>query len=221
MTDQSSLPPHSPDTKNRILDAAEMLFSEKGFDATSLRMITAEAQVNLAAVNYHFQSKEALLQAVYARRAGPVNQRRLELLTAYENSGSAPAVEPVLDALMRPLFEVGAERECVPRLMVRLLYLDAKETSRAVFAAQFQEIFRRFHAAFRRALPHLPEQELFLRMQFVVGSLANTMASMKNLHALSQGQTEGAVSAKTLQYLIQFTAAGLRAPASEDSACVS
>ena len=64
----------SPDTKNRILDAAERLFADKGFDATSLRMITAAAEVNLAAVNYHFQSKEALLQAVYARRAGPGEQ---------------------------------------------------------------------------------------------------------------------------------------------------
>ena len=221
MTEQATSLSHSPDTKNRILDAAETLFADKGFDATSLRMITAAAQVNLAAVNYHFQSKEALLHAVYARRAGPVNARRLELLTAHEHSGAPPEVEQVLDALMRPLFEIGAARECIPRLMVRLLYLDAKETSRSVFAAQFQEVFQRFHAAFRRALPHLPNEELLLRMQFVVGALANTMASTKNLHALSQGQTDTAVTVKALQSLILFAAAGLRAPASEDSACAS
>lgn len=221
MTDPATPLPYSPDTKNRILDAAETLFADKGFDATSLRMITAEAQVNLAAVNYHFQSKEALLHAVYARRAGPVNARRLELLTTYENSGAPLEVEHVLDALMRPLFEIGEARECIPRLMVRLLYLDAKETSRAVFAAQFQEVLGRFQAAFRRALPHLPNQELLLRMQFVVGALANTLAAAKNLHALSQGNPETTVTVRALQSLIVFAAAGLRAPASEDSACAS
>ncbi|MCC6391972.1 MAG: helix-turn-helix transcriptional regulator, partial [Bryobacterales bacterium] len=74
-----------PPTKDRILDAAELLFANHGFDATSLRMITAQASVNLAAVNYHFQSKEALLDATIARRAIPINRRRLELLASYES----------------------------------------------------------------------------------------------------------------------------------------
>src|SRR5207249_7612515 len=67
------------DTKLRILDAAERLFAQQGFDV-SIRAITDEAGVNLAAVNYHFQSKEALLDAIIARRIEPVNKRRLEML---------------------------------------------------------------------------------------------------------------------------------------------
>ena len=70
------------DTKTKILDAAEKLFGNKGFDATSLRDITAGADVNLAAVNYHFQTKESLIDAVIARRLEPVNRRRLEMLAA-------------------------------------------------------------------------------------------------------------------------------------------
>lgn len=78
-------------TKDRILDAAERLFARDGFDATSLRAITAEAKVNLAAVNYHFQSKEALVQAVIGRRLGPINVRRLELLDGYEAEAAGGA----------------------------------------------------------------------------------------------------------------------------------
>lgn len=211
----------SPDTKNRILDAAERLFADKGFDATSLRMITAAAEVNLAAVNYHFQSKEALLQAVYARRAGPVNAKRLEMLSAYESSVETPAVEPILDALIRPLFEIGESRECVPRLMVRLLYLDASEASRMVFQQQFQQVLVRFQGALRRALPHLSDQELMLRMQFSVGALANTIATSSNSLALQQGKPDPARMAWIVRQLIHYIATGLRAPALEDSQCGS
>jgi len=211
----------SPDTKNRILDAAERLFADKGFDATSLRMITTAAEVNLAAVNYHFQSKEALLQAVYARRAGPVNAKRLEMLTAYESSEETLELEPILEALIRPLFEIGESRECVPRLMVRLLYLDASEASRAVFQKQFQQVLLRFHSAFQRALPHLPDQELMLRMQFSVGALANTIAASSNSQALQHGMPDAARMAWIVRQLIYYIATGLRAPALEDSKCES
>src|SRR6266513_6418043 len=80
-------------TKERILDAAEGLFMEHGFEATSLRSITATAAVNLAAVNYHFGSKEELFQAVLTRRLDPMNQERLDLLTKLER-GAAPGPLP-------------------------------------------------------------------------------------------------------------------------------
>src|ERR1700685_1814561 len=91
-----------PDTKSRILDAAENLFGNKGFDATSLRDITAEADVNLAAVNYHFQSKESLIDAVIARRIEPVNRRRMEMLEA---AGPNPSVEQILTAFLAPVLD--------------------------------------------------------------------------------------------------------------------
>ena len=56
-----------PETRDRILDAAERLFVEHGFEGTSMRMITGAANANLAAVNYHFGSKDALIQAVFRR----------------------------------------------------------------------------------------------------------------------------------------------------------
>src|SRR5271154_6302809 len=107
-------------TKTRLLDTAERLFAHHGIEATSLRTITAEAGVNLAAVNYHFQSKEALLHAVIARRLDPMNQRRLAMLDACEaaaGNGLLP-LDQVLDALLRPVVEMvsGPAKEFAPMM---------------------------------------------------------------------------------------------------------
>src|SRR5271155_3887739 len=104
------------DTKTRILDAAEKLFGQNGFDATSLRDITAEADVNLAAVNYHFQSKDSLIQAVIARRVEPVNQKRCEMLAA---AGPNPSIEQILLAFLSPL--ISQDSFAIAPLMGRVL----------------------------------------------------------------------------------------------------
>src|SRR5260370_14585910 len=93
-------------TKDRILDAAERLFAIQGFEATSLRAITTDAGVNLAAVNYHFQSKDALLRAVIARRIGPVNLRRLELLDACDATRT-PDLHALIEAFLIPAVELN------------------------------------------------------------------------------------------------------------------
>src|SRR5438105_15411192 len=88
-------------TKSRILDAAEALFMEHGFDATSLRQITAAANVNLAAVHYHFGSKEELFESVLRRRLDPMNLERLALLTRFEHDSAPKALscEKILAAM--------------------------------------------------------------------------------------------------------------------------
>jgi AcrR family transcriptional regulator len=90
-------------TKDRILDTAEKLFGTRGFEATSLRDITTEARANLAAVNYHFQTKDSLIEAVIARRIEPINRRRLEMLDA---AGPAPTVRQILLAFLTPVLEL-------------------------------------------------------------------------------------------------------------------
>src|SRR5438477_4352893 len=99
----------SPDTKTRILDAAERLFVEHGFEATSLRSLTSAAGVNLAAVHYHFGSKEELFQAVLTRRLDPMNQERIDLLERVEReAGSrAPSCEKVLFAMLIPALRLA------------------------------------------------------------------------------------------------------------------
>ena len=212
------------DTKERILDAAETLFAEKGFAGTSLRTITRAAGVNLAAVNYHFGSKEALIDAVYARRLEPLNRERLARLDACEaeTGEAAPPLERILEAFVGPPLRLrrnpAGGQHCM-RLLGRL-YTEPDERLRAFIFEQFAEIKRRFGAAFQRALPHLPAAELFWRMHFVIGALAQTMADPQRLEVLSGGLCDPHDVEGTLDRLIPFLAAGLRAaaPAPEGSA---
>src|SRR5512135_2832638 len=110
-------------TKERILDTAETLFMEHGFEATSLRAITAAAAVNLAAVNYHFGSKEELFQAVLTRRLDPMNQRRLALLDRFERDTAATPLscERIIVALFIPALELARDPELGGKNFLRLL----------------------------------------------------------------------------------------------------
>jgi AcrR family transcriptional regulator len=201
-------------TKDRILDAAERLFASGGFEATSLRAITAEANVNLAAVNYHFQSKEALVQAVIGRRMGPVNARRLSLLDAYEaQAGDAPVpLEKILDAFLRPVVEmVGSHaHEFVP--MLGRLYTEPGEFTERTYKQQFEHLAQRFMPAFHRALPELPRVELFWRIHFAIGALAHTMGASKMLLLMSGGLGDVSDVEGTLTRLKAFILAGLTSP---------
>ena len=201
-------------TKDRILDSAERLFARDGFEATSLRAITAEANVNLAAVNYHFQSKEALVQAVIGRRMGPVTTRRLALLDAYEaEAADAPVpLEKLLDAFLRPVVEmVGSHaHEFVP--LIGRLYTEPGEFAVRLFKQQFEHLARRFVPALQRALPELPRVELVWRLHFAIGALAHTMAASKMLEMMSGGSCEISDVEGTLTRLKAFVLAGLSSP---------
>src|SRR5439155_11060378 len=82
------------ETRTRILDAAEELFMQHGFEATSMRVLTARAGVNLAAVNYHFGSKHALIEAVFRRRLDPMNTARIAALERLEKDAGGHALPP-------------------------------------------------------------------------------------------------------------------------------
>src|SRR6202521_5752648 len=113
----------SADTKTRILDAAEQLFMEHGFEATSLRSLTTAASVNLAAVNYHFGSKEELFEAVLTRRLDPMNQERIELLekTEREAGGRPLSCETILFAMLIPALRLARDERRGGKNFLRLL----------------------------------------------------------------------------------------------------
>ncbi|MDX1982511.1 MAG: TetR family transcriptional regulator [Bryobacteraceae bacterium] len=198
------------DTKDRILDAAEKLFANHGYDATSVRAIATAAGVNLAAINYHFQSKDALLHAVYARRAGPVNARRLELLDEFEAAAGGRPLTPelILEAFLQPIAELGDRVGHIPRMMVRLQYVEQGPTFEKVFETHFRPMFMRFFQALKRALPGLGEDELFWRLQFTVGAFAHIMASG---FALKMRGRKKAGAEQLQRQLIAYASAGFRA----------
>jgi AcrR family transcriptional regulator len=204
-------------TKDRILDTAERLFARDGIEATSLRAITTEADVNLAAVNYHFQSKDALVRAVIARRVVPVNQRRLELLEACERAaGDGPLpIECVLDAFIRPVVEIYATRAREFTPLMGRMYTEPADFVMRMYKDHFEPVAARFIRAYERALPGVPRVELLWRMHFTSGVLAHTMGAGRLLEIFSNGECDPSDVEGTLKRLENFMIAGLTAPVSE------
>jgi AcrR family transcriptional regulator len=205
-------------TKTRILDTAERLFAHHGIEATSLRTITAEAGVNLAAVNYHFQSKEALMHAVIARRLDPINQRRLAMLDAYEaEAGGAPVpLNQLLDAMLRPIFEMLSSPGKAFAPMMSRIFTESSDLTEKVFQKHMAHVLVRFFPALERALPHLSRTELLWRMQFMMGAVAHTIGGARVLEVLSGGLCDSSDVEGILHRLESFLLAGLQAPVSAE-----
>src|SRR6202158_2521497 len=210
----------SADTKTRILDAAESLFMEHGFEATSLRSLTTAAGVNLAAVNYHFGTKEELFQAVLTRRLDPMNQERIDLLDKVEReAGGKPAsCEKILFAMLIPALRLARDEKRGGKNFLKVLgraYADPAPFIRHFLSQQYAEMIRRYKEAFLRALPHLSRQELTWRLHFVMGALSYTLAGTDALKLFAQ-VTAADNDELLLQRLAPFLVAGLKAPALGD-----
>ena len=190
------------DTKQKILDAAERLFAEQGYSATSLRQIIGEAGVNLASVHYHFGSKEELLHELILRKAAPVNQKRMALLDRYEADYSPDPmpVGAVLLAFLTPMAESAERNLQFVRVMGRLV---AEGLLPGIIERNFQPVVGRCIEALRKALPDLPEEEFQWRIRFMQGALAHTMCG----HGV-----EGDFLSR-IELLARFLEGGFRAPA--------
>jgi AcrR family transcriptional regulator len=211
-------------TRRRILDAAERLFLEHGFDGTSLRMLTTAAGVNLAAVNYHFGGKEELFREMLAARFDPLNRERTALLADYERAAAGRALEcdTLLNALFAPTLRLAreAKQRGVRTDFLRLLgraYVDPSPVLRRFLSERYAPMAARFKDAFARTLPELPKRELSWRLHFMMGALAYTMAgtdAWKLIAALSTEKAAGPEEgdALLLRRLAPFLAAGLKAP---------
>lgn len=197
------------DTRGRLLDAAERLFAAKGFEATSLRDVTARAKANLAAVNYHFGSKEALVRAVFERRLGEVNRRRLALLDGIGRGRLAP--EQILHAFIAPTFDLMKEAPHFVQLMGRF-QAEPDSSMHDFVTSRCSQVADQFRRALTAALPGVPVEDLFWRMHFVMGALIHTWSCHRDLERLSGGRCSMRDQEIVSRKLIEFGAAGLRAP---------
>jgi AcrR family transcriptional regulator len=196
------------ETKDRILQTAERLFGEQGFAATSLRQIIAKADVNLAAIHYHFGSKENLLDELVHRKADPVNHERLVRLERLETRtvSKPPTVEEILEAFFAPTAEVAEANPLFVRVMGRI---HSEGMMPEIVQKHFYPTAQRFLAALRRALPELPEAEFQWRVHFMMGAMAHTMCGTP-LFAPASEDFHG-----RMRKLVAFLSAGFRAPASQ------
>ena len=207
----------SGDTKVRILDASEDLFIEFGFEAMSLRQITSRAEVNLAAVNYHFGSKEALLHAMLSRRLDRLNVERLKLLARFDALlGPKLTCEHVLGAMFIPALRLSRDPQAGGRAFLRLLgraYTDPSSFIRDFLNGHYASVAERFFEAFQRALPHLPREELGWRLHFAIGALSGVLAGTdtnKLLAEFSKGRTMDDL--QLIARLASLMVAALKAP---------
>lgn len=215
MITETSRSKHKKTTRDRILDAAERVFADKGLDGSSVRDITTAANVNLAAVNYHFGSKTGLIEAIFSRHLGPINTARIALLDRVEEQAGegSPPIESVLDAFIRPvvmhhLAEHGANNAFM-RLISRCL--NEPPTHLEQLKHHFDEHMNRFHAAFSRALSDHSPSEIFWGVHFTIGIMHHTLHVLSHLHHLPFCPTESADAQTVVERLIVYTAAGMKA----------
>ena len=209
-------PPH--ETRTRILDAAEELFMQHGFEATSMRLLTSRAGVNLAAVNYHFGSKHALIEAVFRRRLDPMNASRLAALDRVEKetAGRTLSAEAIIRAFVGESLRMIEDAKGGGRNFIRLLgrtYTEPSKPIRVLIGQLYAPVMERYKMAFERALPQMPREELVWRMHFMFGTLSYTLAATDTVQLIAGCKPEDRYDARLLEErLSSFLAAGLNAP---------
>lgn len=200
-------------TRERILGVAETLFARHGFAGASLRQVTAAAKVNLAAVNYHFGSKESLIEEVFRRRLDELNRHRLAALALVE-AKPGYRLEDVLEAFIRPALEQSMDSAggaAFVRVLARA-YAEHDERLRKFLSDNYGHVLREFAGVFSDLLPHLPKEELYWRLDIVAGALTYAMADFGMIKR--RGATSEATHReRAAEHLIRFAAAGLRAEA--------
>ena len=209
------------DTRQRILDAAERLFMAHGYEGTSMRQITGEASVNLAAVNYHFGSKESLMQEVFRRRLDWLNEERMRVLDAYEKEAQGQALKPsqIVDGFFGTLLRMADDEARGGMTFLRLLGRTLTEPSefiRTFLAHEYQPVMERYKEALFRALPEVPKAEIVWRFHFMLGATSYAIAGTDALRLVTDWQIEEEDSTDRLDRLVprlmSFLLGGLRAP---------
>jgi AcrR family transcriptional regulator len=206
----------STDTKNQLIDAAETIIAEHGIDGASVRAITEAASANLAAVNYHFGSKEGLVRAVFERRLRPINRERLRLLDECTARSGAPQLDCVVRAFLLPSLQIlqGEHAPIFGRCMIRAL-ADPGEQMKAMLMEAFEEVIERFTSALADALPGEDREGIFWRFHFMIGSMAYTIGMGHLVEEYSRGVCSCEDFEEIGERLVRFVTAGMRATAEE------
>ena len=209
------------DTRERILDAGERLFMTHGYEGTSMRLITSEASVNLAAVNYHFGSKESLIQEVFRRRLDWLNDERMRVLIEMEEAAAGKPLKPsqIVDGFFGTLLRMAYDEERGGVTFLRLLGRTLTEPSefiRTFLAHEYATVMERYKEAFLKAMPDVPKAEIVWRFHFMLGATSYAIAGTDALRLVTDWQVEEADAVDRVDRLVprlmSFLMGGLRAP---------
>jgi AcrR family transcriptional regulator len=209
-------PPHddAAGTRESLLDAAEQLFAEQGIAASSVRAITRAAGVHLAAVSYHFGSKEGLVREVLRRRLAPLNDERLRRLEELErrHAPGPPPVDEILRAFLHPVVRYVGDPGArgFSRLLLRA-FLEPAEELRLLVVGQFRPVAVRYEEALAAAAPHLDRDEIVWRLHFTIGALAHTAGHARLIEAVSGGACDLSDAERVTEELVCYATAGFLA----------
>ncbi|WP_162796707.1 TetR/AcrR family transcriptional regulator [Vibrio cholerae] len=201
-------------TKEKILDVAEGLFAEYGFNDTSLRTITSKAGVNLASVNYHFGDKKTLVRAVlnrYLEAFMPEMKQSLERLNERDYYDMAEVFE-ALRAPLRSLSELRPNGTSRFMLLIGRGYTDVQGHLRWFITNRYNDVLTLFTDSVLKANPNLTRETLFWRLHFTLGTCVFTMASSQALAEIAENDFGSKVDPKSVvDQLIPYLAAGVAA----------
>ena len=209
------------DTRERILNAGERLFMAHGYEGTSMRQITSEAAVNLAAVNYHFGSKESLMQEVFRRRLDWLNEERMRVLGEMESAAAGKPLKPsqIVDGFFGTLLRMADDEERGGVTFLRLLGRTLTEPSefiRTFLAHEYATVMDRYKEALFKALPDVPKADIVWRFHFMLGATSYAIAGTEALRLVTDWQIEEADAVDRVDRLVprlmSFLLGGLRAP---------
>ncbi|OBU34550.1 TetR/AcrR family transcriptional regulator [Photobacterium kishitanii] len=202
-------------TKNRILDAAELLFAEHGFKETSLRTITTAASANLASVNYHYGDKKGLIRAVLSRYLELfIPAFKMELLALHQRDEFD--MNDVFLCTKRPLLRLNSFKNNGTTIFMSLIshgYTDVQGHLRWFITTHYDDVIQLFIGAVRRAYPCLDPETLFWRLHFTLGASVFTMTSSTALCDIADSNFSNRVQTEDLiNRLVPYLAAGVTAP---------
>jgi AcrR family transcriptional regulator len=199
------------DTKEQIISVAERLFAERGFAGTTLRNVIGEADVNLAAVHYHFGSKEELFRAVVKQFARPIVEQELALLEQLQAGGRVPSVEEILTAVLKPGLEFLAQaKELLP---VHTQFMGRcwaePEPLKSIVRDEFAASMEAFLDVFQRALPDRSRSQLAWKFNLVIAALIRVQSEAGQPLALIQSTDPEAIRS-AIEQLVKFLSPGMR-----------
>ena len=207
--------------KTRILDAAEILFSRRGFDGVTLRQITKAADVDVALANYHFGPKRELFKAVMERRSDHMNAIRNQALdTCLMEAGTkGPTIDAVIGAYLRPMAElqVSADEGWQHYLALVARVNNSHEWGGEMMSRHFNPFVRRFIDVLRIAVPDADDDALYWGYHYLSGALTLTFANTGRLDKLSDGKASSADYETGYAHMIPFLASGFKAICSPKS----
>jgi AcrR family transcriptional regulator len=203
----------SEKTRTRILRAAEKIFARGGYRAMTLRDVTNEANVNLAAVNYHFGSKTNLMHALIRERFEPINQQRLTLLAERVDAHGLKAVPltEIYNALFRPLFTGMESAPANDTTLIQIIgraLTEPADFMRTLHKEFFAELLQTFMREIKRSCPELSQEQLQYRFFLSISTMIGTVIEQVRLEGISGGKLDGTNLDRILKELTNFVVAG-------------